>query len=108
MEQDPENIFGKFSCGECLSVKGQQNGAIAPFLPGVAERISELLGAGFYLAFTSIHEVMIHDERLIQPKQIAEVLRETIKDYTSETEFLSDHVYYYDKDRKEISMIGEV
>lgn len=108
MEKDPENIFGEFSCGECLSVKGQQNGAIAPFLPGVAERISELLGAGFYLAFTSIHEVMIHDERLIQPKQIAEVLRETIKDYTSETEFLSDHVYYYDKDRKEISMIREV
>lgn len=107
MENDPGITFWESPYGECLSVKRQQNGAVAPFLPGVAERISELLGAGFYLAFTSIHEVMIHDERLIQPDQIAEVLKDTITGCTSEEDFLSEHVYYYDKDKKEIFMIGE-
>lgn len=46
--------------GDILSTTRKTNGAIAVFLPGVAEKISEMLNSDFYMVFTSIHEVMIH------------------------------------------------
>ena len=48
--------------GNCLSTSRKTNGAVAVFLPGVAERLAYLLDSDFYMVFTSIHEVMIHND----------------------------------------------
>lgn len=60
MESCDEDVISKDAMGNCLSTTIKTNGAVAVFLPGVAEHLAELLNSDFYMVFTSIHEVMIH------------------------------------------------
>ena len=53
----------KEAMGNCLSTTKKTNGAVAVFLPGVAQRLAYLLDSDFYMVFTSVHEVMIHNDR---------------------------------------------
>ena len=62
--------------GNCLSTTIRTNGAVAIFLPGVAERIGQLMGGGFYMVFTSIHEVMIHNEKSADPEELKKVMEQ--------------------------------
>ena len=84
--------------GNCLSTTIRTNGAVAIFLPGVAERIGQLMGGGFYMVFTSIHEVMIHNANLTYPEDLENILRDTLREATPEEDFLTDKVYRYCKD----------
>ena len=88
----------KDAVGNCLSTVKRTNGAVAVFLPGVAERLADLFQGGFYLVFTSIHEVMIHSEKTVDPKDLRRVLADTVRETTPEEDFLTFHIYYYDKD----------
>ena len=81
--------------GNCLSTTIRTNGAVAIFLPGVAERIGQLMGGGFYMVFTSIHEVMIHNADHSYPEDLENVLRETLREATPEEDFLTDKIYRY-------------
>ena len=45
----------KDAIGNCLSTSVRTNGAVAVFLPGVAQRLGKLIGGSFYMVFTSIH-----------------------------------------------------
>lgn len=65
------------------------------FLPGVAQRLSDLLDGGFYMVFTSIHEVMIHSEKTADPKDLKRVLADTVRDTTPDEDFLTYYVYHY-------------
>lgn len=89
--------------GDCLSTTRRTNGAVAVFLPGVAERIAQLIGHGFYMVFTSIHEVMIHNDELVEVNQLRQVLKETIEEATPEEDFLSYYIYHYNKETGEIT-----
>lgn len=82
--------------GNCLSTTVRTNGAVAIFLPGVAQRLAELLGGGFYMVFTSVHEVMIHCKANAVPKTLREVLADTVRETTPEEDFLSYYIYEYD------------
>lgn len=84
--------------GNCLSTVKRTNGAVAIFLPGVAERLASLFQGGFYLVFTSIHEVMIHNEKTVDPRDLRRVLADTVRETTPEEDFLTFHIYYYDKE----------
>lgn len=86
----------KDTFGNCLSTSTRTNGAVAVFLPGVAQRLGYLLGGGFYMVFTSVHEVMIHSEENTDPRKLKEVLAETIEETTPEEDFLTYYVYHYD------------
>lgn len=89
--------------GNCLSTKTKTNGAIAIFLPGVAERMAELLEGSFYMVFTSVHEVMIHKDTEVDEEDLREILRDTIRVATLEEEFLTYKIYHYDREKKEFS-----
>ncbi|MBU5480004.1 DUF5688 family protein [Blautia sp. MSJ-19] len=89
--------------GNCLSTSLRTNGAVAVFLPGVAQRLSELLDGSFYMVFTSIHEVMIHSERTADPANLKEVLAETVRETTPEEDFLTYYVYHYDRETGQFS-----
>lgn len=89
--------------GNCLSTKTKTNGAIAIFLPGVAERMAELLEGSFYMVFTSVHEVMIHKDTEVDEEDLREILRDTIRVATLEEEFLTYKIYHYDQEKKEFS-----
>lgn len=95
----------KDAVGNCLSTSSRTNGAVAVFLPGVARRLSELLGHSFYMAFTSIHEVMIHNDTQVEPDELREVLKETIRETTPASDVLSLKIYHYDKDTCKFSVV---
>ena len=90
----------KDAIGNCLSTVTRTNGAVAVFLPGVANRIGELLHGGFYMVFTSIHEVMIHSDVTANPDDLKEVLRETVEDTTPEEDFLTYNIYHYNPESR--------
>lgn len=58
MDQETGFLFDEAWHGVCLTNISRVNGASAVFLPGVAERLAELIGSGFYVVFTSIHEAI--------------------------------------------------
>ena len=91
--------------GFCLTTDKMVNGAVTPFLPGVAERIGNLLEGDYYLVFTSIHEVMIHEVGVIEPEQIREVLSETIRSCNNHGETLTQELYRYDRQKNAIEMV---
>lgn len=68
MESCDEDVISKDAMGNCLSTTIKTNGAVAVFLPGVAEHLAELLNSDFYMVFTSIHEVMIHNAKKVDPE----------------------------------------
>lgn len=90
-----EARLDKGMAGNCISVKGRANGAVAVFLPGVAKRLGELLEGDFVAAFTSVHEAMVHSVDTASIPEIGEVLRCTVEKSTPEEERLTFHVYRY-------------
>lgn len=94
---DTFQLNGRF-VGNLLSTTRQINGAIAVFLPGVAEKISEMLKSDFYMVFTSIHEVMIHSTKSgVDPSDLKNVLKSTIAETTHEQDYLTEKIYKYNR-----------
>ncbi len=93
--------------GNCISTTKRTNGAVAAFLPGVLPRISALLDADLFLAFTSIHEVMVHAAGIVDPVNLREVLTSTIQECTPAEDFLSDNIYFYDKKEGRVTCLFE-
>lgn len=115
-EYDGEDFMGKEnsdveisrkSLGICLSTTKRTNGAAAIFMPGVAKRMAELLGQDLYLAFTSVHEVMVHDARQVYPEELEDVVSETVKETTPEEDFLSIRIYRYCRSTDSIICVSE-
>lgn len=96
-DEDICDLDKSFS-GNILSTTRKTNGAVAVFLPGVAERIAELLDSDFYMVFTSIHEVMIHSTGLgVDPKDLKLVLQDTLRKVTPSSDYLTEKIYKYNR-----------
>lgn len=96
-DEDICDLDKSFS-GNILSTTRKTNGAVAVFLPGVAERIAELLDSDFYMVFTSIHEVMIHStESGVDPKDLKLVLQDTLRKVTPSSDYLTEKIYKYNR-----------
>ena len=93
--------------GNCLSTVRRTNGAVAIFLPGVAARLARLLNTDFYMVFTSIHEVMIHNDRNVEPEDLKEVLQETIKSATPKEDYLTSRIYHYSRATHKFTCVSE-
>lgn len=96
-DEDICDLDKSFS-GNILSTSRKTNGAVAVFLPGVAERIAELLDSDFYMVFTSIHEVMIHSTGSgVDPKDLKLVLQDTLRKVTPSSDYLTEKIYKYNR-----------
>ena len=96
-DEDICDLDKSFS-GNILSTTRKTNGAVAVFLPGVAERIAELLDSDFYMVFTSIHEVMIHSTGSgVDPKDLKLVLQDTLRKVTPSSDYLTEKIYKYNR-----------
>ena len=93
----PEGIF--------LTTVNDINGAISIFLPGVAERLAELLGSDLYIGFLSTDAAVIHNSSLVTPDAIKCALGFQNNQYGCD-DFLSGKVYYYSRERDRIEVIG--
>lgn len=87
-----------------ITTTKQTNGAIAMFYPGVKEKIAEMAGGNFYVAFTSIHDVKIHCDKSISPRDILDTLR-SVNNHFDPAEILSRKVFYYRADTKDFSVL---
>lgn len=70
------------------------NGATSIFCPGVAKKLGELLGDDYYIAFTSIHEAMIHKMSDMNWNCVKESLTTVNRENTPD-DILSNKVFYY-------------
>lgn len=82
----------------------QTNGAIALFYPGVQERISEMFGGSYYVAFTADSEARIHKEGTIRPRSVLGNLKSINKAFPDT--MLSGKVFYYDKQKKTLEAMN--
>lgn len=79
-----------------VTTSEQNNGAIALFYPPVCEKICELLhGAGFYVAFTSKNEGIVHKLDHLEVSAIRRNLQSTNRIF-GPADTLTDEVFYYD------------
>ncbi len=92
--------------GNCISTTIKTNGAIAIFLPGVTEKLADLLDSDLYLVFTSIHEVMVHKADEVDPEDLKSVLKDTLEEATPKEDFLTSKIYMYEKDTHNVICIG--
>lgn len=96
--------FGKLQIPVVTTVK-QINGATAMFYPGVKERIAQMAGGSFYVAFTSMHEAKIHCYKTIPPHIIRKNVRDLNKNFNKKEEVLTNKVYFYDAKKKTFEVI---
>ena len=95
-EEDPIQKEDLPKFGLCLTLENATNGAVAIFMPGVMEKLYELLESDYYLCFTSIHECMVHAIGVgLKATELLSILTDTIDEATSENEVLTKSVYRY-------------
>lgn len=82
----------------------QMNGAVAMFYPGVQERIAELFGGDYYVAFTGIHEARLHKKGTISPREILGHIKYMNRTFDP-AEVLSRKVYLYDRAAGELRQL---
>ena len=87
-----------------ITTTSQMNGAIAMFYPGVQERLAELFGGDYYVAFTSVHDVRLHKKGSMSPRQILNSIKHVNKTFDP-SEILSRKVYLYDTAAKELKQL---
>lgn len=105
MESCSEDVVSKDAMGNCLSTTIKTNGAVAVFLPGVAKRLADLLDSDFYMVFTSIHEVMIHNAEKVDSEDLKRVLAGTIKEATPKEDYLTSRIYKYNRETHKFSCV---
>lgn len=107
MESCDEDVISKDAMGNCLSTTIKTNGAVAVFLPGVAEHLAELLNSDFYMVFTSIHEVMIHNAKKVDPEDLKSVLTDTIRETVPEEDYLTSRIYKYNRRKHKFECVTD-
>lgn len=87
-----------------ITTTTQMNGAIAMFYPGVKERLAELFGGDYYVAFSSIHDVRLHKKGSMSPRQILQCIKDTNNMFDPK-DILSRKVYLYEAATKELKQL---
>lgn len=83
-------------------------GAAVLLYPHVLEEAAKKLGGSFYVLPSSIHEVILFKESGHEnTKGLKEMIREANDTQVATEEILSDYPYYYDAERKKLTIIKE-
>ena len=81
------------------------NGASAILYKDVVEGFADRFPEGFYILPSSIHEVIIIPLSLAPEKEsLKELVREVNREVLTDTDYLSDEVYFYDPEVKNITL----
>ena len=104
MDINQPYVPSKDQIGNCLSTTIRTNGAVALFLPSVADRIAQLMNSDFYAVFTSVHEVMIHCVHTVSADGLENILNSTIEEATPPEDVLTHKIYKYCKDTQKFQM----
>ena len=80
------------------------NGAAALFYPDVQEQIADTLGKNYYVLPSSIHEVIIvPDDGKVSQQELSDMVRDVNQTQVPLDEVLTNNVYHFNKETKELS-----
>lgn len=89
-----------------LSNKDRVYGAACLLYPGLLQEISQKESADFYILPSSVHEViLLTDDGSEDPGKLREMVREVNEQQVEPQEVLSDSVYYYGREDKQIKIL---
>lgn len=87
-----------------LTNRQRNYGASAMLYPGRLDTIGLYLKENFYILPSSVHEVIILPESYaVSRMELDMIIREINGSHLREEEYLSDHSYYYDRNKKQVS-----
>lgn len=84
------------------------NGAANMLYENVLHELAEKLGSNLYILPSSVHEVIAVPTELGDPGELAELVNQANMQCVSPTERLSNHVYYYDRDLRKLTLATDV
>lgn len=91
-----------------LTNKVGQYGAVNILYPDIAEKAREIIGGDYYIIPSSVHEcLLISKDCGPSAKNIGEMIREINMKQVEREEWLSDHAYDMDFDKKELRTVRE-
>lgn len=88
-----------------LSNQRKNRGAAGLFQTEVLEKYAEELGNNFYILPSSLHEViLIKEDEAPSVEVLKSMVQEVNETQVNIEDYLSDNVYYYDREKKEVSI----
>lgn len=102
--------FRKASCGTAdiyfVTNSRQFCGSAAVLYPGFLHRFAERAGSGFFILPLSIHGVVfIPSESMGNSDAWKQLLKYTNEQITGKTHILSDNIYYYDMEERQMQIV---
>lgn len=111
IDQEPENYLscqtGNLDTDEVyvLSNESMYQGAAALFYPGIMQKTSSVLGCGYFVIPSSVHEIMIiPDDMGASEYGLKMMLESGNRDVIDDDDILSYDVYHYDPESQELSI----
>lgn len=91
--------------GITLSNEYTLYGASVIFYPSVLEKLTKEMKTGFYIAFTSVHEMIVHPDNTMDKDSIRYALARLSDSCNLNDCFLTSHVYHFDINTGLFSMV---
>ena len=80
-----------------ISSRSRQFGAAAFFYPGVKEQAADILGEGYTVLPSSLHEILlVPDSSRIPVSDLQNMVKETNRSQVEPKDILSDNIYHFD------------
>jgi len=99
----PEDVGGMYVLGNSSGSLG----ASVLFYPDVKEKAAEVLGSGYYVLPSSIHEtILVPDSAGIDEKDLCEMVKQANRAVVEPKDILSDHVYHYSRDDRRLEKVS--
>ena len=90
-----------------LTTKRMVYGFSVVFYPGVLKAAADKFGQNFYILPSSVHEALLVLASMdIPPQELEETIKWMNREYVTETEALSDNIYFYDREKDRLRMEG--
>ena len=81
-------------------------GAAALFSPDVKEKAAELIGGGYYVLPSSVHEtILVPFSAGVSEKELCDMVKQANRTVVEEKDVLSDNVYRYDPGSRSLSRV---
>lgn len=96
--EEPGQLKGReHESAYMLTNTSRFKGAAVLFYPGIMARTADVLGCGYYVLPSSVHElIIIPDSMGMTIRAMTDMLHHGNESYVDEEEFLSDRVFHYD------------
>lgn len=100
---DPSDLGGMY----VLTTESGNLGASALFYPDVQEKAAELMGSGYYVLPSSVHEcILVPDTAGHNEKDLCAMVKEANRTVVEPKDVLSDNVYHFDKDSRQLTKVA--